>query len=375
MLFSYPLMSAIQEISARIGRVTGQGIAGNMSRHYPAALTYGIVGAMVVANIINLGADLAGMGAACSLLVGGHPLAYAALFAIVSLVLETYLSYSRYASILKWMTLALLTYIVTAFVVHVPWKVALLATALPSVSLDGKVFTALVAVLGTTISPYLFFWQASQETEEIRSNSQDNALKHAPYQAKDELARIKVDTYSGMAASNIVAFFIILTCAATLHEQGTIHIRSAAEAAEALRPIAGRFATVFFAAGIVGTGLLAVPVLAGSAAYAVAEVLRLPVGLDRTPEKAKGFYAVLAASTLIGLALNFTPLDPIEALVWAAVVNGVVSVPVLIVMMMMARNGRVMGQFVISPVLTSIGWVTTGVMSAAAVGLFVTGGR
>ena len=375
MLFSYPLMSAVQEVSARIGRVTGCGIAGNMVRHYPALLTYAIVGAMVVANVVNIGADLAGMGAAFSLLVGGPPVAYAVVFALVSLVLETFVSYARYASILKWMTLVLLAYVATTFVMHVPWKTALHATLVPSLSPSATMWTALIAVLGTTISPYLFFWQASQETEELRTHRSEHPLKRAPSQADDQLFRIKIDTYGGMAISNVVAFFIMLTCAASLHAHGVVRIDSAAQAAEALRPLAGRFAFLLFAAGIVGTGLLAIPVLAGSAAYAVAEVLRLPIGLDRKPQDAKGFYGVLAASTLLGLALDFTSVDPMTALFWSAVINGVVSVPVLVIMMTMARNRNVMGKFVLSPTLTTIGWITTAVMLAAAIGLFATLGH
>jgi NRAMP (natural resistance-associated macrophage protein)-like metal ion transporter len=374
MLFSYPLMSVVQEVSARIGRVTGCGIAGNMARHYPAGLTYTIVAAMVVANVINVGADLAGMAAAFSLLVGGPALAYAIVFALLSLLLETYISYPRYASILKWMTLTLLAYVATAFVVHVPWKAALVATVMPSLSVSGSMWTALIAVLGTTISPYLFFWQAAQETEELRTNHREKPLKRAPSQADEELFRIRIDTYVGMGVSNVVAYFIILTCAVSLHAHGITRIDSAAQAAEALRPLAGRFAALLFAAGIVGTGLLAIPVLAGSAAYAVAEALRLPIGLDRKPEDAKGFYAVLAAATLLGLALDFTSIDPISALFWSAVINGVVAVPVMVILMTMARNRKVMGRFVLSPMLTTIGWVATAVMLAAAIGLFATFG-
>ena len=373
MLFSYPLMSSIQDISAEIGRVTGYGIAGNLRRYYPQWLTYGITGLMVIANTINLGADIGAMGSALKLLNGGSALLYASMFAIISLVLEITVPYRKYASILKWLTLVLFAYVATILVIHVPWGDALRATVIPSLSLQSDYITTLVAILGTTISPYLFFWQASQEVEETEITPSDQPLKKTPEQAPEQLKRIRFDTYIGMGFSNIIAFFIILTSAVTLHTQGKVDIQTASEAAEALRPIAGNLAFFLFSVGIIGTGLLAVPVLAGSAAYGMGEALKWPTGLERKPLEAKGFYVILAISTLIGLGMNFfTSIDPVKALFWSAVINGVVAPPVMLVMMLMSTNPKVMGEFIISKYLKIGGWLATSVMFVAAAGLFLT---
>ena len=375
MLFSYPLMSAIQEISARISRVTGRGIAGNMRRYYPQWLTYIVVGLLIIANVINLGADISAMGAAMKLLIGGSAALYSALFAFASLLLQVFIPYSKYVNFLKWLTLVLFAYVATVFVVQVPWGEALYSTFVPAIELKPEYFAGLIAVLGTTISPYLFFWQASEEVEEIESSPTENALKESPLQAPEQLQRIKADTYIGMGFSNLIAFFIILTTAVTLHAHGVTDIQSSAQAAEALRPIAGNFAYALFTAGIVGTGLLAVPVLAGSVAYAVSGVFGWNASLERKPLQAKRFYGVLVATTLIGLSLDFTPLDPIKALFWAAVVNGVLAGPVMVVIMLMATNSAVMGQFIISRRLKLMGWLATAVMLIAAGGLFATWGK
>lgn len=375
MLFSYPMMIAIQEICARIGRVTGVGIAGNMRRHYPRSLLFGIVSLLCLANVFNLGADLGAMGAAGQLLFGGALLPYVFGFAALSLILQIYIPYTTYVKYLKWLTLALFAYVLTAFVAHVDWRMALRSTFLPSVSFDTKYFTTLTAVLGTTISPYLFFWQASEEAEDVRNNRQERALKRAPWQAEEQFSRIRIDTYAGMALSNLVALFIILTTAATLHAAGIRNVETSAQAAKALEPLAGRFAFGLFALGIIGTGLLAVPVLAGSAAYGVAETFRWRASLESRPNKAKQFYGVLAVATLVGLALNFIGLNPIRALFWSAVINGVVSVPLMIVTMRMAANRKVMGEFTLPLYLRAAGWIATVVMLAASVGLFSTLGR
>jgi Mn2+/Fe2+ NRAMP family transporter len=375
MLFSYPLMMAIQEICARIGRVTGVGIAGNMRRHYPRSLLFGIVSLLCLANVFNLGADLGAMGAAGQLLFGGPLLPYVFGFAALSLTLQIYIPYTTYVKYLKWLTFALFAYVLTAFVAHVDWHLALHATFLPSISLNTNYFTTLTAVLGTTISPYLFFWQASEEAEDVRNNRQEQALKRAPWQAREQFSRIRVDTYAGMALSNAVALFIILTTAATLHAAGIRDVQTSAQAAKALEPLAGRFAFELFALGIIGTGLLAVPVLAGSAAYGVAETFRWNASLESRPNKAKEFYGVLAVATLIGLALNFVGLNPIRALFWSAVINGVVSVPLMVVTMRMAANRKVMGEFTLPAYLRVVGWVATAVMLAASAGLFSTLGR
>jgi NRAMP (natural resistance-associated macrophage protein)-like metal ion transporter len=375
MLFSYPLMIVIQEICARIGRVTGVGIAGNMRRHYPRRLLFGIVSLLCLANVFNLGADLGAMGAAGQLLFGGPLLPYVFGFAALSLGLQIYIPYTTYVKYLKWLTLALFAYVLTAFVAHVDWRLALRSTFLPSVSFNTKYFTTLTAVLGTTISPYLFFWQASEEAEDVRNNRHEHALKRAPWQAEEQFSRIRVDTYAGMALSNGVALFIILTTAATLHAAGIQDVQTSAQAAKALEPLAGRFAFELFAIGIIGTGLLAVPVLAGSAAYGVAETFRWKASLESRPNKAKEFYGVLAVATLIGLTLNFVGLNPIRALFWSAVINGVVSVPLMVVTMRMAANRRVMGEFTLPPYLRLMGWIATAVMLAASIGLFSTFGR
>ncbi|GBF04529.1 natural resistance-associated macrophage protein [Deinococcus aerius] len=375
MLFTFPLMAATQEISARIGRVTGRGLASNLREFAPAPLLYGVTALLVGANVINLGADLGAMGAALHLLIGGHAHLYTALLALLSVALLVFVPYSRYVRGLRWLTLALFTYVATVFVVRVPWSEALRATLLPHLSWNAASLQALVAVLGTTISPYLFFWQASQEVEDSRAEPGETRLRHRPDLAPAQFRRIRLDTLVGMGFSNLVAYFIILTAAVTLHASGQTHIATAAQAAQALRPVAGRLAFALFALGIVGTGLLAVPVLTGSAAFAVGEALRWPVGLARRPLEARGFYLVLGASALLGVGLNFTPVDPIRALVLAAVVNGVASAPVMAAMLLLASSRRVMGEFVLPPGLKVLGWIAALVMLTASVLMLATLGR
>ncbi|MBL0313357.1 MAG: divalent metal cation transporter [Holophagaceae bacterium] len=379
MLFSFPLMCAIQEISARIGRVTGRGIAGNIRRHYSRWLLYPVVFLLVLANTINLGVDIGAMGSALQLLIGGPALVYAIGFSSLCLVLEVFIPYQRYSKYLKWMTVVLFSYVAAVFMVEVPWRQVALGTLMPTFSRTGEYWATFIAILGTTISPYLFFWQASQETEEIRDHSDEEALKKEPWQARAQFGRIRFDTIAGMFISNIIAFFIILAAAVTLHARGITDIQTASQAAEALRPVAGRFAFTLFALGIIGTGLLAVPVLAGSAAYAIGEARRWRTGLDRKPAEAKGFYAVLSIATVLGLAINFPVVQrhlhvtPIKALFVCAVINGVVAVPIMVVVMLMVGNPKVMGRFALrSGILRAIGWVATVVMFLAAVGMFVT---
>jgi NRAMP (natural resistance-associated macrophage protein)-like metal ion transporter len=374
LVLTYPLMCAIQEISARIGRVTGRGLAGNLRRSYPAWLLYGVVGLLVVANTINLGADLGAMAAALKLLIGGPMLLFVAGFAIVSVLLEVFVRYSRYVSVLKWLTLSLFAYVATAFVVGLPWGTVARDLVLPHITLSGAYFTVVVAVFGTTISPYLFFWQAGEEVEDEIENPLAKPLTKAPEQAPSELRRIKLDTYIGMALSNLIALFIVLTTAATLHAHGQTDIQTSSQAAAALRPIAGRFAFTVFAMGIIGTGLLALPVLAGSAAYALGEALGWPVGLAREPMRAKAFNATIAVATLIGAGLNFTSIDPIKALFWSAVINGVAAVPIMVMLMLLACRRSVMAQFVLKWPLASMGWLATAVMAVAAIGMFATWG-
>lgn len=372
MLFSWPLMCAIQETAARIGRVTGRGLAGNLRQHYPRGVLYVLVGLLLVANTINLGADLGAMAAALKLVVGGPQLAYVAAFGVLTVLLEMFVRYARYVSVLKWLTLSLFAYVGVALVVHVPWVRVARSLVVPHIATDRASLTVIVAILGTTISPYLFFWQAEEEVEETKERAGAAPLLRAPGQAPAELGRIRWDTYLGMAMSNLVALFIIVTTAATLNAHGVTDIQTSAQAAEALRPVAGRFVFLIFALGIVGTGLLAVPVLASSAAYAIGEAVGFHVGLARKVHRAKGFYATIAVATLVGGLLNFTPLDPIKALFWTAVINGVVAVPIMVMLLLLAGRRDVMGDFTLPPILKSVGWVATAVMAAAAVGMFAT---
>jgi NRAMP (natural resistance-associated macrophage protein)-like metal ion transporter len=372
LVLSLPLMIAVQEISGRIGRVSGRGIAGNLSRYYPRWLVYGIVGLLVTANTINVGADLGAMGAALRLLIGGPLLLYVILFGTGSVLAEIFIQYARYEPILKWLTLSLLAYVAAVFTVHIQWGEFVRATLLPSPTFQPAYLTAIVAVFGTTISPYLFFWQAEQEVETAEEEPFEEPLKDDPRSAPREFSRIRLDTAIGMVFSNVVALCIVVTTAATLHVHGVTNIESSAQAAEALRPIAGRFAFAIFAAGIIGTGLLAVPVLAGSAAYAVGEALRWPSGLARKPSEAKAFYGVVAIATLAGIAMNFTSINPIKALFWCAVINGLVAIPIMVMMMLMTRRVEIMGELILPRGLRFMGWLSTLAMVATATGLFMT---
>ena len=372
MLFSYPLMAGIQEISAWIGRVTGMGIAGNIRRHYSVWILYPIVVLILIANIINLGADIGAMGSALKILVGGPAHLYAVGFGVVSVIAIVFMRYRLYARILKWSALALLVYIATAFSVHVPWTRAAIATLIPHITFSSDYLTALTAVFGTTISPYLFFWQASQEVEEQEAAPDEKPLKVAPEQEAWQLEPMRADTYIGMAISNVIAFFIILDTAASLHLHGVTEIATATQAAEALRPLAGELTFLLFSLGIIGTGLLAVPILAGSAAYALAEALKWPTGIDRPFGKAAGFYGTLGVATALGVGLNFTAIDPIKALFWSAVINGVAAVPIMVVMMLMTANPKVTGTLRLSIRQKILGWTATAVMLIVAVGMIAT---
>ncbi len=369
-LFTTPLMIGIQIVSARIGRVTGHGLAANIREQFPRWLLVFIVSLLLVANTINIAADLGAMGDALVLVAGGKSEIYDVFFALVSLTLQIFLPFPRYAPILKWLTLALFAYVGTVLVVHVPLGELLSGALLPNVSLDSGYVAVFVAVLGTTISPYLFFWQASQEVEEQRATAGHEPLREAPEQARSHLSRIKIDTYVGMIFSNLIAFCIMLTTAAALHGAGVTDINSAAQAAQALRPLAGDFAFLLFAAGIIGTGLLAIPVLAGSAAYAVAEGFRWPIGLGLTLAEARGFYFILTVATLLGVAIDLAGVDSMKMLLWAAIVNGVISVPIMAVMMLLAVRRSVMGPFVITRRLQVLGWVAVLVMAAAVGTMF-----
>ena len=370
MLFSLPFMIVIQEISGRIGCVTGRGISDNLRRHYTPGLGRVIVLLLLVANVINLGADLGAMSAALRLLLGGNDRLYTVGFGILCVVAEVFISYAVYSGALKWLTLSLFSYVAVVLTVHVPWRDAVLATIVLHLGSGHEAAMALVAVLGTTISPYLIFWQAALEVED-KKRRKARPLGLAPPTAEAEFARIRTDTVVGMVVSNLVAICIIYATAATLHASGITTIETSAQAAEALRPIAGTMTFAIFAAGIIGTGLLAVPVLAGSAAYALAETLRWRQGLDRRLFQAKSFYAAIAVATMAGVGLNFTPLDPVRALYWSAVVNGVLAAPVMAVMMLIAGNARIMGRLTIPRSMLIGGWIATALMLAASIGFFV----
>jgi NRAMP (natural resistance-associated macrophage protein)-like metal ion transporter len=371
MALTYPLMSAVQLVSAQIGRVTGCGLAQNLKNVLPKWAVLGLVALLFIANTINIGANLAAMGAAGSLAIGGPSSLYTIALAGVSLTLQLFISYETYAGYLKWLTLVLLAYVAVVFVVKIDWAAVGSGFVAPKLTLSGDTVTMVVAIFGTTISPYLLFWQSSQEVEEIERKDDDKPLRKAPEQADRQLQRIRLDTFVGMAVSNIVAIAIIISTAATLHASGKTEIGSAADAAEALRPVAGDFAFELFSLGIIGTGLLSLPVLAGSAAYALGEAQGWKCGLENKPWEAAGFYSVIAAATVLGVGISFTPIDPMKALFWSAVVNGFVAVPVMAAMMWVGSQRDSMGRFVTDRFVRVLGWSATLVMAAAAASMAV----
>jgi NRAMP (natural resistance-associated macrophage protein)-like metal ion transporter len=364
-----PFMIAIQLISAQIGRVTGKGLTANVSQFAPRWLVIFLVSLLVVANTFNIAADIGAMGEALSLVIGGLTHEHALIFAAGSVLLQVFVPYRRYAPILKFLTLTLFVYVATAFTVKIPWSVALLSALWPKATFNMDYFLMLVAVLGTTISPYLFFWQASQEVEEMRQSKHSRPLKDLRRGGHPEIDRIAIDTTVGMIFSNTVAFFIILTTAAVLNAGGITNIQTAAQAAAALRPLAGEFAFLLFAMGIIGTGLLAIPVLAGSAAYGVAEAFGWPASLQAKAPDAVGFYGIIAAATIIGFGLGFTSIDPIKMLIWSAVLNGIVAVPIMVVMMVVISKTSLMGRFKAKPWLLGFGWGGTVLMALAVMAL------
>jgi NRAMP (natural resistance-associated macrophage protein)-like metal ion transporter len=375
-LFTYPLMVGIQMVSARLGYITGKGLAANVKAVFPRPVLYGIVGLLLIANNINIAADIAAMGEALRLLIGGSAHLYSVCFGVLCLVLQVYLRYETYVRYLKWLTLALLSYVAVIFTIHIPWGTVIGEMVLPRLTLDHNTITMVVAVFGTTISPYLFFWQAAQEMEDLRAHNARNGgtstLPHTEEVARRQMRRIRWDTYVGMGFSNLIAFFIILSTAATLHVAGLVDIQTSAQAAEALRPLGGPAAFLLFSLGIIGTGMLAVPVLAGSAAYAVSESFEWRTGMDRKLPEALGFYGIVAIATVGGVALNFTHLDPMRALLWSAEINGIIAVPIMAVMMILASREDVMGHFVIRPRLRRLGWIATAVMGITVVAMLST---
>ena len=368
-MFCLPFMTVIQNVAAQIGSVTGRGIAANLRRHYPKPLLWVAVALLLVANVINLGADLSAMGAAMDMLMPGPILAYTLGFGLLCMLLEIFLSYERYAAVLKFTTLSLFAYVAVVFTVHIPWGEAIRSLLIPRVEWTGAFATGFVAILGTTISPYLFFWQAAQEVEEIDQVDEREPLVEKRVQGPDALSRIRWDTFTGMAVSNIVALAIMLGTAATLHAAGKHDIQSAADAAQALKPVAGNLAFALFSLGIIGTGLLAVPVLAGSSAYAISDIAGWKASLEHKPYQDKAFYAVIALGMALGLTIDWLKINPMSALFWSAVVNGVVAVPVLAGLMIVVSKRSIMDRFVASPSLKFFGWLATAVMGAAAVAM------
>ena len=370
MPLAFPLMAAVQEMCGRIGRVTGKGLAANIKLAFPPLVLKILVVLLLVANTLNIAADVAAMGESAALVTNFDRHLLTAIFVITTLILQIFLPYHRYVFFLKWLTLSLLAYAAVLFTVHVDWSQVALRTIAPNLRLNSDAATVVVGVFGTTISPYLFFWQASEEVEEMKGHH-ERALKRDHSKAVPELARIGWDTWSGMLYSNLTSFFIILATGVTLHVAGVTDIQTAAEAATALRPLAGEFAFALFAIGILGVGMIGVPVLAGSAAYALAEAMGWKWGLERKATDARGFYGVIAVSVLIGMTLEYTPINPMKALFWSAVINGVVAVPLLIVITLLASRKSVMGPYAAGRAIQSLGWLTTGLMGFAALGMWL----
>jgi NRAMP (natural resistance-associated macrophage protein)-like metal ion transporter len=371
MLVSYPLMAAVQSLCARIGRVTGKGLAVNIRHAFPAWVLYGAVGLLLVANTFNIAADVATMGDVLALMVGGNRHLLTVVLVVASLLTQVLVPYHTYVKFLKWLTLSLLSYAAVLFTVHVPWSEVALRTVAPRLSFDAATATVVVGVFGTTISPYLFFWQCSEEVEDLRAKKKDRALLEDGAAAARELRRIRWDTWSGMLYSNLTAFFIILATAVTLHVAGVTDIQSAAQAADALRPLAGDFAFYLFALGILGVGALGVPVLAGSAAYAIADTMGWPGGLEAKARDARGFYGVIAGSMIAGLAVGFTPINPIKALFYSAVINGVIAVPLTVLIVLLASRRSVLGAYTASRSTLVLGWFTALLMACASVGMLI----
>jgi NRAMP (natural resistance-associated macrophage protein)-like metal ion transporter len=373
MPLAFPLMAAIQSLCARIGRVTGKGLAANVKTSFPPIILYSVVLLLLVANTLNIAADVAAMGEVSELVTGVNRRLMTLLIVVGTLLLQVYVPYHRYVFFLKWLTLSLLSYAAVLFTVHVPWGEVALRTIWPHIKLDSETATVVTGVFGTTISPYLFFWQASEEVEDMQSRHNARPLTQDAGAAGPELRRIRWDTWSGMFYSDITAFFIILATAITLNAAGVKNIETAAQAASALRPLAGEFAFLLFAIGILGVGLIGVPVLAGSAAYALSEAMGWEFGLERKASGARGFYGVVAASMLAGFIIQYSPISPMKALFWSAVINGVVAVPLMAVIILLASRKSVMGRYTAGRLIIVLGWIATVIMGAAAVCMFIPG--
>jgi Mn2+/Fe2+ NRAMP family transporter len=367
----FPLMAAVQSMCARIGRVTGKGLAANIKTAFPPVVLQGVVLLLLIANVLNIAADVAAMGEVAELVTGLNRHLMTAFFVFGTLLLQVLVPYHRYVFFLKWLTLSLLAYAAVLFTVHVPWGQVAWRTVWPSFTLNAGAAAVVVGVFGTTISPYLFFWQASEEVEDMQANFGAAPLVRDARAASGELRRIRWDTWSGMFYSDITAYFIILATGVTLHVAGITDINTAAQAASALRPLAGKFAYLLFALGILGVGMIGVPVLAGSGAYALSEAMGWKWGLERKATDARGFYGIIAVSVLAGLIIQYSPISPMKALFWSAVINGVVAVPLMVVIILLASRKSIMGDFTANRTVIAIGWIATAVMGFAAVMMFV----
>jgi NRAMP (natural resistance-associated macrophage protein)-like metal ion transporter len=373
MPLAFPLMSAIQLMCARLGRVTGRGLADNMKAAFPRPLVFAMVALLLVANMLNIAADEAAMGATAEMVSGIDRHIMTIGFVCLTLLLQVFVPYHRYVYFLKWLTFSLLAYALVLFTVHVPWGQVALRTLLPRVTLNAQAATMVVGVFGTTISPYLFFWQASEEVEDMNKDGAAPLLRSDAATARWQLRRINWDTWSGMFYSNITAYCIILATAVTLHVAGVTDIETASQAASALRPLAGPFAYLLFTIGIIGVGLIGVPVLAGSGGYALAETMGWRWGLERKVAEARGFYAVIVVSVLMAIVIQYSPINPIKALFWSAVINGVVAVPLMAMVIILVSRKAVMGPYTMGKVLIALGWITTLLMGGAAVCMFLPG--
>jgi Mn2+/Fe2+ NRAMP family transporter len=373
MPLAFPLMAAIQSMCARIGRVTGKGLAANIKVTFPPTVLKGVVLLLLVANTLNIAADVAATGEVGELVTGFNRHLMTVFFVFGTLLLQVFVPYHRYVFFLKWLTISLLAYAAVLFTVHVPWGQVVLRTVWPRFTPNSDAATVVVGVFGTTISPYLFFWQASEEVEDMQARKGATPLVRDGGAARAELRRIRWDTWSGMFYSDIAAYFIILATAVTLNVAGITDINTAAQAASALRPLAGEFAYILFALGILGVGLIGVPVLAGSAAYALAEAMGWKWGLERKTADARGFYGVIAVSVLAGLVIQYSPISPMKALFWSAVINGVVAVPLMVVIIVLVSKKAVMGAFTASRPIVILGWIAAAVMGVAAVRMFIPG--
>lgn len=373
MPLAFPMMAAVQSMCANLGRVTGKGLAANIKVAFSPIVLQSVVLLLLIANTLNIAADLAAMGEVVELVSGVNRHLMTAIFVFGTLALQLFVPYHRYVYFLKWLTLSLLAYAAVLFTVHIPWEQVALRTVWPKFTPNATAAAVVVALFGTTISPYLFFWQTSEEVEDMQIKPRDESLKQDPRKAKKELRRIRWDTWSGMLYSNITAYFIILATAVTLNVAGVTDINTAAQAASALRPLAGEFAYLLFAFGILGVGLIGVPVLAGSGAYALSEAMGWHEGLERKVRDARDFYGIIAISVLVALAIQYSPISPMKALFWSAVINGIVAVPLVVVIILLVSKKSVMGDFTVSRPLAFLGWITAAVMGAAAVAMLIPG--